>query len=211
MWRNRCISQLVNTTKQRGTNRRGVSSLTTFDTQNVVKGNTRQVRVYEIREGLSQKTSTASAGNDIVYHQKPSNFACKIDIGPHQIFSDVKIVEKGADVGPSPKEICYAALGSCTVMTLRTFFENTKAVKGSSWENCNLTRISVDMNEIMGSAAHVPEGVNMIVQLEGNLSSLHKDRLLRAADNCPVKKMMSGELKINLAIAFDSNDSKAED
>lgn len=105
MWRTRCISQLVNTAQQRGTNHRGVFSVISFDSSNAVKGNTRQVRVYEIRDGVDHKTLTASVGSDIVNHQRPSSFACKIDIGPHHMFSDVKIIEKGADVGPSPKEI----------------------------------------------------------------------------------------------------------
>ena len=201
----------MNITKQRSTNHRGVFSVISLDSSNAVKGNTRQVRVYEIRDDVDEKMPTAFIGSDIVNHQRPSSFACKIDIGPHHMISDVKIIEKGADRGPSPKEICYSALGSCTVMTLRTYFENTKAIKGSSWANCHLTRISIIMNEIMGSHAHVPEGVNMVIELEGNLSVLHKERLLRATDNCPVKKMMSGGLKINVAIAFNSDMSGAED
>lgn len=207
---NRGFSQLVKTTKQRGTNCRGVLSTTSFDPLNVVKGHTRQVRVSEIRDGFIERISSMSVGNDIVCQQASSRFACEIDIGHHHMRSDVKNVENGADIGPSPKEICYSSLGSCTVMTLRTFFENTKSIKGSSWANCHLTRISVTMDEIMGSNAHVPEGVNMVVQLEGNLSLSHKERLLRAADNCPVKKMMSGGLKVNVAIAFDSDASKSE-
>jgi putative redox protein len=210
MWSNRGFCQLVKTTKQRGTKCRGVFSTTSFNPSNVVKGHTRQVRVSEIRDDIIEGISPLSVGNDIVCQQASSRFACKIDIGHHHMRSDVKIVENGADIGPSPKEICYSALGSCTVMTLRTFFENTKAIKGSSWANCYLTKISVTMDEIMGSNAHVPEGVNMVVQLESNLSLSHKKKLLRAADNCPVKKMMSGGLKINVAVAFDSDASKSE-
>jgi putative redox protein len=188
----------------------GVFSTTSLNPLNVVKGHTRQVRVSEIRDGFIDEIPSLSVGNDVVCHQASSRFACKIDVGHHHLCSDVKIVENGADIGPSPKEICYSALGSCTVMTIRTFFENTKAIKGSSWANCHLTRISVTMDEVMGSNSHVPEGVNMVVQLEGNLSLLHKERLLRAADNCPVKKMMSGGLKISVAVAFDSDASKLE-
>jgi putative redox protein len=210
MWSNRGFSKLVKTTKQRGTKCRGVFSTTSLNPLNVVKGHTRQVRVSEIRDGFIDEIPSLSVGNDVVCHQASSRFACKIDVGHHHLCSDVKIVENGADIGPSPKEICYSALGSCTVMTIRTFFENTKAIKGSSWANCHLTRISVTMDEVMGSNSHVPEGVNMVVQLEGNLSLLHKERLLRAADNCPVKKMMSGGLKISVAVAFDSDASKLE-
>ena len=38
-------------------------------------------------------------------------FACKIGIGRHESLSDLKQVEGGNDMGPSPKEIFYSALG----------------------------------------------------------------------------------------------------
>ena len=130
-----------------------------------------------------------------------SKFACRIDIGRHNLKSDLKDIEDGADNGPSPKELCYSSLGSCTVMTIRTFFENSKAVTSSSWADSNLSNISVTLDEVNGSHPHNPVGIDLFVTLEGNLSRVQKDTLLRAASNCPVKKMLNGNLKITTSLA----------
>jgi putative redox protein len=129
-----------------------------------------------------------------------SSLICNIQVGKHSMISDVKPVEKGGDLGPSPKELCYSALGSCTVMTIRTFYENTKATKSSSWASSNLVNISILLDEVSGTHAHVPEGVDMTIELEGDLTEVQRNRLLRAADNCPVKKMMSGGLLMNTSL-----------
>lgn len=70
-------------------------------------------------------------------------------------------------------------------------------MKGSSWAQSNLINISVMLDEIKGKHAHVPEGINIFVDFEGDLDESQKERLLRAANNCPVKQMMSGGLNIN--------------
>jgi putative redox protein len=130
-----------------------------------------------------------------------SKFSCRIDIGRHNLKSDLKDIEDGADDGPSPKELCYSALGSCTVMTIRTFFENTKAVASSTWADSNLRNISVTLDEVNGPDPHHPVGIDLLVTLEGNLSGVQKNALLRAASNCPVKKMLNGALKIKTSLA----------
>ena len=61
------------------------------------------------------------------------------------------------DMGPSPKELSYSALGSCTVMTMRTFFENSKAIKGSSWSKSSLEYISVMLDEVKGKRTRTVE------------------------------------------------------
>jgi hypothetical protein len=126
---------------------RGLSSAAAATT-----GNTRRVIVSEIKVAgvpnkIDNRLSTLAVangniprvdGSSIVDNEidspltlaASSRFACDIVIGRHKSFSDVKPIEDGADLGPSPKEICYSALGSCTVMTIRTFFENTKGMKG---------------------------------------------------------------------------------
>ena len=126
-----------------------------------------------------------------------SRFACKIGIGQHVSLSDLKHAEGGIDMGPSPKEIFYSALGSCTIMTIRTFFENTKARKGSSWAESDLMNIAVMLDEVKGAHAHIPEGINIFIKFEGNLTQSQKERLVQAANNCPVKQMMSAGLLIN--------------
>jgi uncharacterized OsmC-like protein len=98
----------------------------------------------------------------------------------------------GADDGPSPRENLLIALSSCTAMTIRTFFENTKSVSGSSWQPSSLEHIAVNVKEVMGEHAHIPIEIIIRINLRGNLNSHQKNRLIRAAENCPIKKIISG-------------------
>jgi putative redox protein len=160
-----------------------------------MKGNSRRVIVSEIK-----RATDALKDGYLLQSSNTSSLVCNIQIGKHSMISDVKAVERGGDLGPSPKELCYSALGACTVMTIRTFYENTKATNGSSWASSNLVNISILLDEISGNHAHVPEGVDMMIELDGNLTDEQRKRLLRAADNCPVKKMMGGGLQMNTSL-----------
>lgn len=164
---------------------------------------TRRVCVSEVGGFVSLKLESFLGVTPLPSDSKgtASKFACRIDIGKHNLKSDLKNVEDGADDGPSPKELCYSALGSCTVMTIRTFFDNTKAVPNSSWADSNLRNISVTLDEVNGSHPHNPVGIDLAVTLDGNLSMVQKNTLLRAASNCPVKKMMNGALLIKTSLA----------
>ncbi len=126
-----------------------------------------------------------------------SKFATTVTVGDkHITTSDLKECEKGANAGPSPKELLMSALGSCTVMTIRTFFENSKALPNSAWNESSLDRVTVLLIEEMGDHAHVPRGLRLDITLDGRLTEAQRQRLIRAASNCPVKKMMSGGLEI---------------
>ena len=135
----------------------------------------------------------------LVQETKQSKFATTITVGnKHIIPSDLKEDERGADAGPSPKELLMSALGSCTAMTIRTFFENS--ISNSGWNEASLDRVTVLLTEEMGDHAHVPRGLRLDITLDGNLTEAQRQRLIRAASNCPVKKMMSGGLEISTSL-----------
>ena len=85
-------------------------------------------------------------------------------------------------------------------MTIRTFFENSKAITTSTWANATLSSVSVLVTEVKGDHPHVPQGLNLAISLTGDLTSIQQQRLLRAATNCPVKMMLSKELKITTVL-----------
>lgn len=134
--------------------------------------------------------------------QPSSKFATTVIVGNHKHIttSDLKESEEGADAGPSPKELLMSALGSCTCMTIRTFFENSKALSNSAWSESTLDRVSVLLTEELGDHAHVPRGLRLDITLDGRLTEAQRERLIRAASNCPVKKMMSGGLEISTSL-----------
>jgi len=154
----------------------------------------RQFSIAKVAKGLV-------ATDDVIVHEqrdRESNFNCHIVKDGHVVVSDLDVIKGGANAGLSPKQLCFGALGSCTIMTIRTFFENTKLVasQNSEWYSCTLNNISVDVKEVDGSV-HVPTKLKVAIRLEGQLTSSQKARLLRAAAYCPIKKMLSGSVVID--------------
>ena len=92
---------------------------------------------------------------------------------------------------PSPRELLLGSLGSCTAMTIRTYFENSQ-VRSTSWRESKLEAIHVRIEEEMGADLHVPIGIKLHIQLYGHLSAAQIESLKRAADLCPVKRMITG-------------------
>ena len=121
-----------------------------------------------------------------------SRFLVSSSIREHEIWVDLMQHEHGADKGPSPREYLLVALGSCTAMTVRTFFENTKRASSAAWEDASLKNVSVQVEEIMNKHAHIPAEIIIRLKFEGQLNQNQINRLEKAALHCPVKKILLG-------------------
>jgi len=106
--------------------------------------------------------------------------------GRHVLLGDLAPEAGGADAGPSPKELCMLSLGLCTSMTVRLFA--TRA-------GYPLTGVQVRVEEHTAEGAHVPQSLSLQLRLRGEeLTEAQRQRLLRAAGNCPVKRMLKGDM-----------------
>ena len=107
------------------------------------------------------------------------------------------ICNERSEALPSPKELLYSALSSCTVATIRKFYANSKRMS-SSWKSTILEEIVVHVEEVMSTQEeHIPQKVVLTIGLKGtNLSDEVKARLVQSASFCPVKRMLSKELTI---------------
>ena len=126
-----------------------------------------------------------------LFESKGSKFSCDIQSGIHTFTSDLMPEAGGCNLGLSPKELLMSALGSCTAMTIRTYYENTKVASPVGWLESSLSEIHVEVREF-GDHPHMPSKLTINIRMEGNLSSSQKERLVRAANACPIKKMLSG-------------------
>lgn len=144
-----------------------------------------------------------------------SKFSCDVLSGNHKFVSDLTRSANGGDCGPSPKELLMSALGSCTAMTIRTVYENSKAfaekkqqniniVGGgiSGWAGSTLDGIHVRVQE-WGEHPHLPDKLTIRIQLLGNLSSEQKDTLMKASTHCPVKMMLTNGIRTETAFQED--------
>jgi putative redox protein len=113
--------------------------------------------------------------------------------GRHTLCSDLMPEAGGADKGPSPKEYVLAALGSCTLITMR-MYSDAMISKGGKWGGKTIEKMSVTCSE-HGDDHHVPLGIEVRVSLKSNLDEEQIQRLMTAAGKCPVKRMLSGGIK----------------
>ena len=79
------------------------------------------------------------------------------------------------------------ALASCTSMTVRTFAANSRFP---------LDHVAVRVREtVVLPEQHHPERLDVEITLSGPLlTEAQRERLLRAASRCPVKRMLSGDM-----------------
>jgi len=123
---------------------------------------------------------------------------------PHQVISDQAQAKGGNDLGQTPKELLMSSLASCTLMTIRTFVNNSiKQQGGGDWAALEIQRLSVFVDEEMGQEdAHVPVAIKLEIMVETRkeVSEAQCKRLLQVANFCPVKRMIDKNICIHSTI-----------
>ena len=101
----------------------------------------------------------------------------------------------GQDLGPDPYTLLLSSLVSCTLATLRMYIDH-KAL--------NIPDIFVEANMF-----HRIEGENTILCIERRIDigatqdEAVRDRLIHVAENCPVSKILKGNIRITTGFGKD--------
>ncbi len=124
----------------------------------------------------------------IVTRSEAAPYKTMFSDGVHEGISDTTADKGGANSGLRPHDLLEAALGSCINMTVRMYADtHAIALAGVT------TRVSLDRSDSQAVVFRYE------VNLEGDLSESEKDKLLRAAAACPVRRTLSKEIR------FESN------
>jgi uncharacterized OsmC-like protein/alpha-beta hydrolase superfamily lysophospholipase len=136
------------------------------------------------------------AGSVRVTERRLGKFTVSVQTPSHVIFADEPLSVGGNDTGMSPYDLLAAALGTCTVMTLRMY---------ADLKQIPLVRATVTVEHQKIHAAdcadcETREGkidrLTRRVVLEGNLTGEQRARLLEIADECPVHRTLHSEVHI---------------
>jgi len=122
----------------------------------------------------------ASIGKD---HYKTT-----VSNGKLQMIADEPVSVGGTEEGFTPKELLYAALATCTCMTLRMYADRKQ------WP---LDTVKVTLS--MEKATEETEGIvlDQHIELTGLLTSEQRYSLLDISKRCPVHHLLSKPIQIN--------------
>lgn len=116
-----------------------------------------------------------------------------ITTGRHVMGADEPVELGGKDTGPDPYELLLAGLGSCTAMTLR-MYANRKGMK--------LNRVTVRLRHVQRATQGkgLVDRFERLIELEGDLDSDARQKLLEIADRCPVSQTLQRSSTIDSAL-----------
>lgn len=121
-------------------------------------------------------------------------FQSMVLAGRHRLLADEPEKVGGFDSGPSPYDYLSAALGSCTVMTIRMYADR----KGINLDGINVTVIhnKVHIDDCDECVEHHGQKSGKIdrferrIRLSGDIDEDTRERLMAIADKCPVHRTL---------------------
>src|SRR2546421_1651867 len=123
-------------------------------------------------------------------------FPTEVEAGRHKLLADEPIEAGGADTGSSPYELLLAALGSCTVMTLRLYAAR------QGWPLDGVTVVLSHDRIYAEDCADCETGegrldrISREITIDGNLTAEQRARLMRIAERCPIHRTLNSEIVI---------------
>ena len=130
----------------------------------------------------------------LVYHETVVPFTNHIYTKTHHIYGDEPVEAGGDGLGLSPYELLNAAIGSCTVLTLKLYAQRKQwdlkeVFVYLSYSKKHSAELKLDIEE-MGQLDHIFKKIKLI----GNLSEEQREKLKEIASKCPVHKTVANKV-----------------
>ncbi len=127
-------------------------------------------------------------------------YQCTIEWRNGKIIADEPATNGGGDTGADPYTLLLSSLASCTLITLRMYIDR----KG--WD---IPEIAVNVNMFQEQA-----GEQTVTYIDRDIvflspaTDVQKMRLKEIATNCPISKILEGDIKVRTFIFRDVEEAK---
>ena len=138
----------------------------------------------------------AEGGRWVTTHIDRSRYRTTVEARTHVFALDEPSDVGGTDAGPTPYEALLAALGGCTVITLRMYADRKGWPLEAARVRLRTARAHEPDCEICESEEVGPQRLERQIELEGPLSDEQRQRLLTIADRCPVKQTIERGVQV---------------
>jgi putative redox protein len=137
----------------------------------------------------------------------PGVFDTRGNAGRHELVVDEPVGSGGRDAGPSPYDLLLAALGSCTVMTMRLYAQRRGYPLAGVTVALSHDRVHArDCAECDTDDGRL-DRIRRTITMSGELSRDQRADLLRVADRCPVHRTLSSDILIETFAAVVTDDT----
>jgi putative redox protein len=142
--------------------------------------------------------------NPIVSTIGTTKYQCNVEWRNGSFIADEPQLVGGKDSGPDPYTLLLASLANCKIITLRMYIDKKGWDISSIVAKANLyqNKDRENFNTVIDCDISFP---NSILEKEQN------DKLLEIAENCPVSKILSGNIKVRSFIYQPAEIDKQKD
>ena len=116
----------------------------------------------------------------------------EIHIGRHNLAGDLSVEEGGGGTEPNPHDLYDAASGACTALTVRWYAKR---------KNIPVEGLEVSVERDASRERAGIYRLSTALTLTGDLSAAQRDELRRAAQKCPIHKLMT-EVTTEIAVTL---------
>lgn len=151
-------------------------------------------RYVEINKNNEDELKSTEGEQVLVYHEAIVPYTNHIYTKTHHIYGDEPLDFGGDDLGLSPYQFLCAAIGSCTVLTLKLYahrkqWELKEVFVYLSYSKKHASELRLDIEE-MGQLDHISKRIKLV----GNLTNEQKNKLKEIASKCPVHKTVANKV-----------------
>ena len=123
-------------------------------------------------------------------------FGQVVRVGRHTLVADEPSSVGGEDAGPTPYGLLLAALGTCTSMTLRMYARRKQLPLDQVIVRLRHEKIHARDCDRCETEEGLIDRIERGVELQGDLDSGQRQRLLEIANRCPVHRTLESEVSI---------------
>ncbi len=127
-------------------------------------------------------------------------YVCTIEWRNGKFIADEPENNGGKDTGPDPYTLLLSSLASCTLITLRMYIDRKGLDVSSITVNANMYQEVKD-----GVTTNI---IDRDIILPTHLDEEVKTKLLEIAKNCPISKILEGNVKVRTFVFRDAEEAK---
>ncbi|NJN14859.1 MAG: OsmC family protein [Oscillochloris sp.] len=158
----------------------------------------------------AEPAAPATEVEGVVVEIGRQGYTSNVYAGRHAFIADEPLRFGGADQGPGPYDYLLAALGACTVMTLRMYADRKKWPLEAAKVRLSHGKIhALDCAECETKEGTI-DRIERVLELTGPLDAEQQARLVEIADRCPVHRTLHAEISIRTSL-YIAEESTAND